>query len=89
MIILLAEDHKLLRDALRPALQAAFATCRVVEAGDGREALALSRQEKPDLVVMDISMPGLNGLDAMRQMLAEWPDLRVAVLSMHGDRRFV
>jgi DNA-binding NarL/FixJ family response regulator len=87
--ILMAEDHKLLRDALRPALEARFPGCRLLEAGDGREALRLAREEAPDLVLMDISMPGLNGLDATRQLLAEQPACRVVFLSMHHDRRYV
>lgn len=89
MIILMAEDHKLLRDTLRPALEARFPGCRVAEAGDGREALRLARELNPDLVLMDISMPGLNGLDATRQLLTEQPGCRVVVLSMHHDRRYV
>jgi DNA-binding NarL/FixJ family response regulator len=87
--ILLAEDHKLLRDTLAPALLSHFPGCRILEAADGREALHQAREHLPDLVLMDISMPGLNGMDAARQILAEQPECRIVFLSMHGDRRYV
>lgn len=89
MKILLAEDHKLLRDTLTPALQEHFPGCRVLEAADGREALHQVREHLPELILMDISMPGLNGLDAARQILDEFPASRIVFLSMHGDRRYV
>lgn len=89
MTILLAEDHKLLRDTLAPALRERFPGCVVLEAADGREALRLARDHAPDLVLMDVSMPGLNGLDAARQILGEQPETRVVFLSMHSDRRYV
>ncbi|MFA7329662.1 MAG: response regulator transcription factor [Candidatus Delongbacteria bacterium] len=89
MKILLAEDHKLLRDTLAPALQARFPGCHVLEAADGRAALHQVREHQPELILMDISMPGLNGLDAARQILAEFPVSRIVFLSMHSDRRYV
>jgi DNA-binding NarL/FixJ family response regulator len=61
----------------------------VGEAENGRLALELARQKKPDVVIMDVSMPDLNGIEATRQMLVDQPGVRVIALSMHSDRRLV
>ncbi|NIV13517.1 MAG: response regulator, partial [Aliifodinibius sp.] len=61
----------------------------VGEAEDGRKAVQLSRKLVPDIVIMDISMPGLNGVDATRRLIKEVPGIRVLALSMHGDKQFV
>jgi DNA-binding NarL/FixJ family response regulator len=59
------------------------------EAEDGREALQLARKLSPDVIIMDIAMPDLNGIEATRQIVAEFPGIKVVALSMHSDKRFV
>lgn len=86
--VLLADDHTLLRHALRSALEEAGFTV-VGEAGDGGEAVRLALDTVPDVIVMDITMPVLDGVEATRQITAEMPDVRVAVLTMHGDGRLL
>jgi len=76
MNILLVDDHQMMRDGLRMLLERA--DFRVVgEAATGQEALATARALRPDVVVMDISMPGMNGIDATRRLLAELPNTKV------------
>ena len=87
--ILLADDHKIVRDGLRSLLETQQGMEVVGEAENGRLALELARQKKPDVVIMDVSMPDLNGIEATRQMLAAQPGVRVIALSMHSDRRLV
>ena len=89
MKILLVDDHKLLRDGLRGLLHGRPDMEIVGEAGDGEAAVRFVREHAPDVVLMDISMPGMNGLDATREILAVRPATRVVVLSMHADRHFV
>ena len=88
MRILLADDHKMLQDGLRAVLEKAGMEV-VGEAQGGREALALAHLLRPDIVVMDISMPDLNGIDATRRLAAELPKIKVIALSMNSDRRYV
>jgi DNA-binding NarL/FixJ family response regulator len=87
--ILLADDHKIVRDGLRSLLEKQQGMEVVGEAENGRRALELAHQKKPDVVIMDVSMPDLNGIEATRQMLADQPRVRVIALSMHSDRRLV
>jgi len=87
--ILLADDHKIVRDGLRSLLEKQQGMEVVGEAENGRRALELAHQKKPDVVIMDVSMPDLNGIEATRQMLADQPGVRVIGLSMHSDRRLV
>ena len=87
--ILLADDHKIVRDGLRSLLETQQGMEVVGEAENGRLALELARQKKPDVVIMDVSMPDLNGIEATRQMLVVQPRVRVIALSMHSDRRLV
>lgn len=89
MKILLVDDHKLFRDGLRQLLGGRPGFEIAGEAGDGDSAVRFVREHAPDVVLMDISMPGRNGLDAAREILALKPATRVVVLSMHADRRFV
>lgn len=87
--LLLAEDHWLVRASLR-SLLADFADVEVVaEASDGRSALDLIAAHLPDIVVMDISMPTLNGLEATQRIVREYPTVRVVVLSMHTGEEYV
>jgi len=87
--ILLADDHEILREGLRTLLQKRPDLEIVGEARDGRTALEMTRDLKPDIVVMDIGMPDLNGIEATRQIRAEVPGVKVITLSMHSERRFV
>jgi DNA-binding NarL/FixJ family response regulator len=86
--VLLADDHQLVRQGLRALLETAGHTV-VAEAADGREALALSREHSPEVLVLDISMPLLNGLDVARELARSAPRVRVVLLTMHTDRRYV
>jgi DNA-binding NarL/FixJ family response regulator len=87
--ILIADDHRLFRDGLRHLLDGHENFVVVGEAADGLEAIAAARRLRPDIVLMDISMPALNGIEATRRMLSEVGAARVIMLSMHSDRRFV
>ncbi len=87
--ILLVDDHQIMREGLM-SLMANEPDLEVVgDASDGRQAVQLAKRLKPDLVVMDISMPGLSGIEATRQILEELDRARVLALSMHADPRFV
>ena len=87
--ILLADDHQILRDGLRALLEQQPDLTIVAEAHTGHQVLQLARTTHPDVVLMDISMPELNGIDATRQLTAELPAVKVLILSMHADRGFV
>jgi DNA-binding NarL/FixJ family response regulator len=81
--VLLADDHEIVRKGLRSMLEAQR-DCEVVgEAGDGRQAVAMTKELKPDVVILDISMPLLNGMEATRQILKDRPQTKVLVLTMH------
>lgn len=87
--IVLADDHRIVRQGLR-ALLASEADLEVIgEADDGREALELVRRLSPDVLVLDLMMPGLNGLEVARQLPRQSPGVRVVVLSMYDDEGFV
>jgi DNA-binding NarL/FixJ family response regulator len=87
--VLLADDHMIVREGLR-ALLARETDIKVVgEAHDGREAVALARRLKPDVAVMDIAMPLLNGLGATQQILAARPETKVVILSAHSDDPYI
>lgn len=88
MRIVLVDDHALLRDGLKAVLLGAGRKV-VGEAASGREAVSLTLGLRPDLVVMDVSMPDLNGIEATRQIKATLPATKVLALSMHSDRRYV
>jgi DNA-binding NarL/FixJ family response regulator len=86
--ILLADDHRIFRDGLRTLFQQAGDEI-VAEAGDGLSAVDLCAQHHPDLVIMDVSMPGLNGIEALRRIKSKNPDVTVIMLSMHDDLQFI
>jgi DNA-binding NarL/FixJ family response regulator len=86
--VFLVDDHRMMRDGLRAILDKSGHQT-VGEAGSGREALTLAQQADPQVVIMDISMPGLNGVDATQRLLAELPRVKVIALSMSADRRYV
>jgi DNA-binding NarL/FixJ family response regulator len=87
--ILLADDHKIIRDGLRSLLEKQPDLEVVAEAGNGAKTVKLAQKLKPDVVIMDITMPDLNGIEATYQIMAELPNVKVIALSMHSDRRFV
>jgi len=87
--VLLADDHKIVRDGLRALLEQEDDMDVVGEAENGRDAVRLARDLKPNVIVMDISMPDLNGMEATRQVCRRCPQTRVMALSVHADRRFV
>lgn len=87
--VLLADDHTLVRAGLRKLLESIPQIVVVGEAGDGVELLALTEQLQPHLVLMDISMPSLNGLEATARLAKAWPDIRVMILSMHQNEEYV
>ena len=86
--IVLVDDHKLLREGLKSLLEDEADLEVVGEAEDGHECVSLVKRLQPDLVVMDVGMPGLNGMDATRQVLADNPGVKILALSMHTDKRF-
>src|SRR5437667_12635988 len=83
--VLLADDHTVIRQGFRALLEAEQDIAVVGEAETGRQAVQLARKLHPDVVVMDIAMPLLNGLEATRQILKELPATKVLVLSSYGD----
>jgi DNA-binding NarL/FixJ family response regulator len=87
--VLLADDHKIVREGLRTLIEKQPDIEVVAEAEDGPTAVRLACELTPQVVIMDISMPGLNGVDATRQILEQSPEVRVIALSMHRDRRFI
>ena len=87
--IILADDHRIIREGLRALLDKESGVEVVAEAADGRTAVKLCREFIPDVIIMDITMPDLNGIEATQQILSEFPDTKVIALSMHSDKRFV
>lgn len=87
--VLLADDHTLVRAGLRKLLESMPQIQVVGEAADGLALLALAEQFQPNLVLMDIAMPGLNGLDATARLVKAWPNIRVLILSMHQNEEYV
>ncbi len=87
--IVIVDDHRIVREGLRGLLEAQTDMEVVAEASDGRSALRLVQEHSPSVVVMDVSMPDLNGIEATRQITGHVPGVRVLALSMHYDGRFV
>jgi len=87
--VLLAEDHLIVRQGLRALLEMERDFSIVGEARTGREAVALVKSLRPDVTVMDIAMPVLNGLEATRQILAAIPSAKILILSAHGDDEYI
>jgi DNA-binding NarL/FixJ family response regulator len=87
--ILLADDHGIVREGLRFLLQKEPDIEVVGEAEDGLKAIELVRRLLPDIIVMDITMPNLNGIEAARRIVHDFPKVKVLALSMHSDRMFV
>lgn len=87
--VLLADDHALVRAGIRSLLQGLPEVEVVAEAGDGHETLRLIAAHRPDVVLMDITMPGLNGLEAAERVVKDYPGVRVIILSMHASEEYV
>ena len=87
--ILLADDHKIVRDGLRSLLEKDFELKVVGEAHNGQIAVDLTHELVPDVVVMDIGMPVMNGIEATEQIIKNQPNAKIICLSMHSDHRFV
>jgi two-component system, NarL family, response regulator NreC len=87
--IVIADDHQIMREGLRSMLEKEPGIKVVGEAEEGRTTLRLARELAPDIIIMDVAMPDLNGIEATRQIVAEFPAIKIIALSMHDDRRFV
>ena len=87
--VLLVDDHSVVRQGLRMLFQIEPAAAVIGEAGTGAEALALARNLKPDVVIMDVEMPGMDGIEATALLVAMLPQVAVIILTMHGtsDKR--
>lgn len=87
--VLLADDHKIVRDGLRTLLDKNEEVRVVGEAENGRTAVQQAKKLAPDIVILDVAMPDLNGIEAARQIIGECPGVKVIAVSMHSDRRYV
>ena len=87
--VLIADDHQIMREGLRAMLEKEHDIVVLGEAEDGRMIERLARELAPDVIIMDVAMPDLNGIEATRQIVAELPGVKIIALSMHDDRRFV
>ena len=87
--IVIADDHRIVRQGLRTLLEQEPDMQVVGEAEDGRATVRLVREKVPEVVIMDVAMPDLNGIEATRRIVSEFPRLMVVALSMYADRRFV
>ncbi len=87
--ILIADDHQILRQGLRTLLEKEPDMEVVAETEDGRKTVIMVNELTPHVVIMDVNMPDLNGIEATRQILTEYPEMKIIALSMHADRRFV
>jgi RNA polymerase sigma factor (sigma-70 family) len=89
MKVLLADDHRIVREGLKSLLQSQPDLEVIAEASDGRQAVEMARDLEPDVVVMDVAMPQLNGIEATRQLAGDDRGMKIVALSMHSDRRYV
>ncbi len=87
--VLIADDHKIVREGLKALIDKQEAMQVVAEADNGLEAVRLARKLRPDVVIMDLGMPQMNGIEATRELTAHEPGIKVIALSMHSDKRFV
>ncbi|HEX7540274.1 MAG TPA: response regulator transcription factor, partial [Syntrophales bacterium] len=87
--VLLADDHKIIRDGLKTLIEKEAGMEVIAEAENGRKTVRLAQKLHPTVVIMDVTMPDMNGIDATRKIMEETPGVRVIGLSMHSDRRYV
>lgn len=87
--VLIADDHKIVREGLRSLIEKQSGMEIVAEAENGRTTVQKVEEVSPDVVVMDVSMPDLNGMDAARQITSRFPSVKVIALSIHSDKQFV
>lgn len=87
--VMIVDDHQIVRDGLKAILHNEEGIGVIAEADNGRTALRLVKELKPEIVIMDIAMPDMNGIDATRRISAEHPEVKVLILSMHHDKRMV
>jgi len=88
LTVILADDHQVIREGLRNLIDDQSDMEVVAEASNGRDAIDLCDEMKPDVVVMDVAMPDLNGIEATRQIITECPNTKVLALSMHSDKHY-
>lgn len=88
MKILICDDHKIVRDGLRQILQQLKGVTLIREAGDGDEALTILKSELIDIVLLDISLPGMSGLEILKAVKSKWPSTNVLMLSMHPQEQY-
>jgi two-component system response regulator NreC len=86
---MLVDDHEIVRTGLKSFLEAQEGLCVIAEAGSGEEALQLALERCPDVVVMDITMPGMDGLEATRRLKALLPEVRILALTVHEDKQYL
>ena len=87
--VLIVDDHRIMRDGIKAILRQAEEFQVMGEAESGAEAVAICKKNVPDIILMDIGLPGLNGIEAMTEILRDAPETRVVILSMHGDEQSV
>ena len=87
--ILLADDHKIVREGIKALIEKQTDMEVIAETEDGRTTVQLALQLLPNVVIMDVGMPDMNGIEATRQIIANSPNVKIIALSMHSDRRFV
>lgn len=87
--VLLADDHKIFRDGLRTLIENEAGMEVIGDADNGRKAVALAQKLSPNVIIMDVTMPDMNGIEATRKIVDGMPEVKVIALSMHSDRRYV
>jgi DNA-binding NarL/FixJ family response regulator len=87
--IILADDHTLFRQGIRKLIESIEGLKVIAEANDGHQLLALLKKKVPDLAILDISMPGIRGIEAAKEIHRLYPQVRILMLSMHKSREFV
>ncbi len=87
--IIVVDDHKIVREGLCSLIEGISGYSIIGQAENGRQAVKIARRKKPDIIIMDVSMPEMNGIDATSMILQEIPFCKIIVLSMHSDKRFI
>jgi DNA-binding NarL/FixJ family response regulator len=87
--VIIADDHKIMRNGLKSMLEKQRDIEIIAEASDGRTTVDLAMKLKPDVIIMDVSMPDMNGIEATRQIIKKSPEIKVVALSMHSDKQFI